>query len=221
MKKISLFGLALTASLVMFAQNYEKPTPMAVKTRFGIKAGVNLAELMTKGYPSGFEPGTQMKTSMHGGFFVNVPVGTGGLAVQPEILYSGAGSKITSTSGGLNPTTQNYEQDLRYIAVPVMLQWKSTGGIMVELGPQAAYLIQAKQDGPGETKTDNKSSFDKFDFSAGAGIGYLSRIGLGIGARYNWGFRNILDDGGNSNNTAKLKNQVINIGLSWYFGAGK
>src|SRR4051812_46222296 len=170
MKKISLFALGLTTSLAMFAQT-SKPTPMAVATRFGIKGGVNLAEFRLNGYSSGMQPNTNMKTSMNGGFFVNVPLGTNGLAVQPEVVYSGQGSKLTASTGGINPTMESYEQDLSYINVPVMLQWKSSGGFMIETGPQAGFLISAQKDGPGSTTSDNKDTYDKFDFSWGAGLG--------------------------------------------------
>jgi len=224
MKKISLFALGLTTSLAMFAQT-SKPTPMAVATRFGIKGGVNLAEFRLNGFAAGTQPNTNMKTSMNGGFFVNVPLGTNGLAVQPEVVYSGQGSKLSQTTTvGSITTTNNYEQDLSYINVPIMLQWKSAGGFLIETGPQAGFLVRAKQEGPGETETKNYDAYDKFDFSWGAGLGYLSRIGLGINARYNLGLSNSIEDGGgnnSSNDGREAKNKVVQIGLFWAFGAGK
>src|SRR5215208_1272257 len=111
MKKISLIVLALSTSLATFAQN-SQPTTMAVQTRFGIKAGVNLAELKTANYPA-TDPETNLKTSVHAGFLVNIPCGTGGFAVQPELLYSRQGSKMSQkTTIGTVTTTSNFEQDL-------------------------------------------------------------------------------------------------------------
>src|SRR5438874_10078877 len=95
MKKISLFALALSTSLAMFAQNNQNVTPMADKVYFGIKGGVNLAEFRVHDYPTHL--GTEMKTSMHGGFLVNIPV-AGSFHVQPELIYSGEGSKLTETT---------------------------------------------------------------------------------------------------------------------------
>jgi hypothetical protein len=223
MKKISLFALALTTSVAMFAQNYEKTTPMATAPRFGIKAGVNLAEMRANGYASGSQPSSEMKTSMNGGFFYNAPLGTGGLAIQPELVYSGQGGKMSTPAMGTTPAT-NSEQDLSYINLPIMLQWKAPGGFFVETGPQAGYLIRGKLETGTTGNTDNKDQFDHFDFSWGAGLGYLSRIGLGINARYNLGLSNVLEDnGGNnsSNDGPELKNKVVQIGLFWQFGAGK
>ena len=70
-----------------------------------------------------------------------------------------------------------------------------------------------------EDGTENKESFKPFDFSAGVGVGFLSRIGLGVGARYNHGFRNVLDNDGDNN--PYLRNSVVNIGLQYHFGAAK
>ncbi|HEU4469910.1 MAG TPA: porin family protein [Flavisolibacter sp.] len=222
MKKISLFALALTTSLAMYAQN-ENVAPMAIKPRFGIKAGANLAKLRPQNYPNGTELETNLHTSVHAGFLANIPFGTGGFALQPEVLYSGQGSKMSQmTTVGTVTTETKYEQDLSYLTVPIMLQWKSRGGFFVETGPQVGFLLNAQAEGPGSTNTDNEDAFENFDFSWGAGIGYLSRIGLGIGARYNHGISNILTNEVNTGGgEPELKNSVINIGLFWHFGAGK
>src|SRR4051812_42841373 len=157
MKKISSIALVLITSLAASAQTEtSKPTPMAITTRFGIKAGVNLAKLRPSDDDNQYS--TNLKTTFGGGAFVNIPLGTGGVAVQPEVLYSRQGSKITQTTTvGTSTTTNTYEQDLGYITVPVMLQWKSTGGFYVETGPQAGFLIAAQQEGPGtDNETENK-----------------------------------------------------------------
>lgn len=220
MKKISLFALVLSTSMVVLAQNSSTFSPS-----FGIKAGVNLAQFQTNNFASGTEPDVSRKTSAHGGVFMNAPLGTGGFAIQPELLYSRQGSKVKQTvMVGTVAQTSEYDQELNYITLPIMLQWKTAGGVFIETGPQPGYLIKAQQDGPGSTETDNKSSFDKFDLSWGAGLGYLSKIGLGIGARYNYGLTNTVEDGGgnnSSNDGPELKNSVIQVGLSWRFGANK
>ena len=58
MKKISFIVFALSIGLVTFAQN-ENVTPMAVNTRFGIKAGVNLAKLRPSDFATN-EPQTNL-----------------------------------------------------------------------------------------------------------------------------------------------------------------
>ena len=57
-----------------------------------------------------------------------------------------------------------------------------------------------------------------------AGLGFVSKAGLGIGARYVYGLTNTIEDnGGNnsSNSGPELKNSVIQIGLSWRLPTGK
>jgi hypothetical protein len=218
MKKISFLAVVLGTSMALFAQNSSTFSPS-----FGVKAGLILAKLKANDFPSGSEPDVSNKKSAFGGVFMNAPLGTGGLAIQPELLYSRQGGKFTQTTTvGTSTQTLEYDEDLTYVTLPLMVQWKTTGGVFVETGPQAGYLVKAKQDGPGNTEMSNKSSFDKFDLSWGAGLGYLSKMGLGIGARYNFGLTNTLEDGGgnnSSNNGPELKNAVIQVDLSWRFGA--
>jgi len=219
MKKISLIALALTTSLAMFAQDNQLTTPMAKKTYFGLTGGVNLATFRVNDY----EPhiGTNMKTTWHGGIFANIPL-SGPIYLQPEAIYSGQGSKLVeyTTTG----TRVSSEQDLGYIAVPIMFQFKSTKGFFVELGPQPAFLIKGQKEMTDGSESDNKSSFDNFDIALNGGIGYTSRIGLGLHARYSWGLSNTLEDGGgnnSSNSGPELKNSVVQIGLHYMFGAYK
>ncbi|HVG12254.1 MAG TPA: porin family protein, partial [Flavisolibacter sp.] len=154
------------------------------------------------------------------GLFANIPIG-GLLRFQPELLYNSMGAKVKATTVATGSTlTESYEQDLTYISLPLMLQVQSPGGFFVEAGPQVSYLVDATKDGPGETETENEPIFDKIDIGASAGIGYMSRVGLGIGARYNFGLTNILDEG-QSKDGPELKNRVLSIGLVYQFGANK
>jgi len=218
MKKISFIALAIFTSSALFAQN-ENTTPMASAVRFGIKAGANLSKLRPSQVPAGTDVSTNLHTSIAGGFLVNIPVGTGGLAVQPEVLYNGQGSKMNVKTSGLGGTTLKYEQDLSYLSVPVMLQFKTTSGLYFELGPQASFLLKANQEGQG-FDNDNKDDFENFEFAGNAGLGYMTRVGLGIGARYSHGFSNVLNNE-TPNEDVKLRHSVINIGLFYHFGANK
>ena len=225
MKKISLFLLVSTVSVISFAQSQTQPqliTPMSVETRFGIKGGVNLAtlEIDDESTP---DMNTNMKTAFHGGVFVNIPLSSN-FRFQPEVLYSSHGTKsgvrssTESTLAGIN------EYDFRYIAVPLMFQWMSTGGFFVELGPQFSYLAKANGDRLHDNSVELKNSnyVKKTDFAGDAGIGYLSRIGLGVNARYVHGFSNVWNNEESPSTTdAKYKNRVVQIGLSYHFGAGK
>jgi hypothetical protein len=197
---------------------------MTKKAYFGVKAGANMANLRQENLAT--QTSIDNKTTLHGGFFVNLPLG-GNVHLQPEILYNGQGAKLTTRStNALNqPVTTITEQDLNYISLPIMLQVRSQSGLFLEFGPQASYLIRAKMDGNGmQGEVDNKRSFDNFDIAANGGIGWVSRVGFGINARYSHGLSNILEDGGGNNspnNGPEYKNSTFQIGLFYMFGAGK
>ena len=196
-------------------------TPMTSKTRFGLHGGINMARLLAKEFTGTADPGTKNKTSYHVGAFVNIPLG-GMLKLQPELVFSSQGAKMeeTATAGG---TTRNYsyEEDLDYVNLPVMLQLQTIGGFFVETGPQFSYLIDAKQKGMSPISTIEETDLDpfrdNFDIGWGLGVGYLSRIGLGAHARYNYGIRNIVQE--NDTNVGELRNSVLQFGLVYQFGA--
>ena len=226
MKKISFVAVALATSLAVFAQNQQPKlrTDMTVTTRFGIKGGVNLDKMHADGYSSASDFNSKMKTAFNGGVFVNVPLSTN-FRFQPEVVYSNQGGKNSvNTAIPTGTVTTHFKSELNYINVPLMFQLQSTPGVFVELGPQFGYLLSAKNkstDG-GNTEMDIKNQLKKWDVAAAGGIGYLSRIGLGINARYNYGFTNILDEdySGYTSGT-ELKNRVYQIGLFYQFGAAK
>ncbi|HUQ96435.1 MAG TPA: porin family protein, partial [Chitinophagaceae bacterium] len=198
-------------------------TPMAIKTRFGIKGGVNMAMLSAKEFVASAKPETNNKTSYYAGAFVNIPLGAM-LKLQPELVFSSQGSKMqetVTTTGGSR--TFNYEEDLDYLNLPVMFQLQTPGGFVVETGPQFSYLIDAKQKGTSPISTSNETDLDpyrdNFDIAWAVGVGYISRIGLGINARYNYGIRNIVQE--NDVNIGELRNRVLQFGLSYQFGANK
>src|SRR5437868_7203669 len=117
MKKISLLTLALSTCIAVFAQHLT--TPMGNQTRFGIKGAANLSELkMSSTNNSGEMPNTQNRTSFTGGFLANLPLGNM-FRLQPELEYSGEGSKMSQTITTLGSTT-TYTADLKlnYINLP-------------------------------------------------------------------------------------------------------
>lgn len=230
MKKVSVFTLALFAGMAVYAQSSPQlRTPMPVETRFGIKAGVNMAKFKVgkDDFPSSIPaPHATSNTSFNAGVFVNVPL-SDAIRFQPELLYSGEGSKL---SGSVLGTNYQQTANLRYLTLPLMFQAQTSSGFFVELGPQFGYLLSAKSenDSPGASgdKTDIKDYLDKFDFAVNGGIGYLSRMGLGINARYSYGITNVIDiknnDAGSDFYTdGELQNQVIQVGLFYQFGANK
>jgi hypothetical protein len=88
-----------------------------------------------------------------------------------------------------------------------LLKYRSNFGLYVEAGPQVGML--ASEDVKG-------LSFDKFakklDVAAAGGIGYQSKIGLGIGVRYVYGLSTVGDfDASNIKNDFKNNNLQASI----------
>lgn len=224
MKKISLIASALVASTALFAQNQPQlRTPMSVEPRFGIKGGVNIAKMDNDGFSSGSNFRSESKTGYYAGFLANIPI-SGNFRFQPEVVYSRQGGKNTQ-SNGVGGGSSSYAMNLDYINIPLMLQMQSAGGFFAELGPQVGFLISGKSKGissGNNAEIDIKNQLSKMDIAAVGGIGYLSRVGLGINARYNYGLKNVLDDKASTYTSGqKLKNRGFQIGLFYQFGASE
>ena len=220
MKKISVFVLAVAASVTVVAQetNPQLRTPRTNKVHFGLDAGVNLARLdaNSEDFTSGATPSTNNKTAFHAGAFVNVPLSSM-VSLKPQVLYSKQGGKLREGS-------TSFEEDLDYLYVaPVTLSVMSKGGFTVETGPMVGFLLGASRENlTNNTSADIKDTRKTTDFMWSGGLGYLSRIGLGVHARYAHGLSNVLNADDDSQQSAgKLQNRVIQLGLSYHFGAHK
>jgi hypothetical protein len=223
MKKISLFALALVTGVVLNAQESDPQlrTSGEVKTRFGIRAGVNLASVnLSEGnsVSEGAVNGANSKTSYNAGILVNVPLGATAFRFQPELNFSSQGARFLGGSGA----GFSYEQDLNYLNVPLNFQLTAKNGLFVQTGPQVGFLMSANtKDATGTgapTNGENKGSFDKIDLAWSAGVGYLSRAGLGIDARYNMGLRNLREDNAPAMMQGNWRNNVGQISLIYQFG---
>jgi len=176
--------------------------------KFGLKAGLNLSNI------SGSEvSGAKMKTDFNGGAFVQIPVGEM-FAVQPEVVYSGQGTK-SSFDGA------DFKINLGYVNVPVLFQYHHPSGFFAGTGTQVGFLLSAKEKA-GSDHVDIKSQFKSVDFSWAFGVGYLFKpVNVGIEARFNQGISNVISSEGQQGSSATAHNQVIQIGLIYLFGGGK
>lgn len=183
-------------------------TPKILKASIGIKAGLNLANINNGQSGLDFSPG--MKADFHAGAFLNLhfgyrnegsPVGTGLFGLQPEVLYSRQGFII-------NDNAVNFD----YITVPIMVKLYVTPDFNIEVGPYIGYLLSVS---PNNTVISN-AQISLSDLQGGmdagisAGVGYEFKMGLTVGARYNYG---LSDMAGN----LAWKNNVIAVSVGWKF----
>jgi hypothetical protein len=232
MKKICFLTLGLVGCFgLLNAQNTgddkaHKPvrTEMSTKTRFGIKAGVNMANINMDDEVATTDFKTNGITSWHAGLFANLPLGTGNLRLQPELLYSRQGSRIKETGTGAPAGQDLYDLNLSYLSVPIMFQFTHhDGGLYFELGPTLSFLTTANREYDNGSEVDYKDAIKKTDFAASAGLGYLTRVGVGLSARYNYGISNVFnsDDATAAEKTREFSTRLLQVGLVYHFGAHK
>ncbi len=214
-----LAGAGLAASLMLFAgqvQAQDNPGP-----KFGVKGGVNFAQLFVD------QPNAEdenMKIGYHAGLFGKIPV-TSFLAIQPELLYTNTGSKVTyggsDLANSLGIQQGEVRFNLNYIQLPVLLTG-NIGAFNIHAGPYASYLVGAnvKDLKPADLNSNvvadlNTSDFNRVDYGLAGGIG-VDLKGFTIGARYNYGLREI----GNSGLAGRLTSNSRNSVAQLYIGFG-
>ena len=198
-------------------------TPMSNKIRFGLAGGVNFAKLTIdndKNLADSLD--INGRATFHFGGLVNIPIGDN-VSFIPGVYYSGQGGSIgNNRAAAVNEG--DYDLALHYIDVPLVLNYRMPSGIYLEVGAQPGFLVGAKQkftSGPlNEKEVDVKDAYDGFNVSALGGLGYMTRIGLGFGARYNFGLSNILEEG-QAKDGRENKIRTIQVGLTYQFGAHK
>jgi hypothetical protein len=184
MKKI-LFIVAILLSNISFAQKF----------RAGIKTGFNVSSF------TGTDLGTVTKKAifgLHGGGYLNFSISK--FSLQTEALVSTQGAKLDSLTGsGILKLT--------YLAVPIMLRYRSMFGIVAEIGPQFGFKLDEK------VGNSTINDFGKnLDLGFAAGIGWQLKNGLGVGARYTVGLSKVGEFSTSSINP-DYKNSVVQISL--------
>lgn len=177
MKKINVILL-----LVLFQISYSQ------SIKFGLKAGINYANA------TGSEIKTKAITNYHAGF-VAVASLTKGIAIQPELLYSTQGATYKTA-------TKDFKNKLGYITIPILLKINLSKSVLLELGPQAGFLLSEKN------KFDaNKSN--TFDFTANVGLGLKITENVFAQARYGLGLTE-------TKTNSDIKNSVFQLSLGFF-----
>jgi len=214
MKTTKIFLLtALVAMTVSFAkaQDQDPLTP-----KFGIKGGINLANLR-----SGDEASDEnLKVGLNLGLMAKMPV-TRGFAIQPEILYSSQGSKIDYNN--FLAGKGEYRFNLNYVQVPVLAVINLGEYFNIHAGPYASFLTSANvkdlnNNGTIENIKDyDVDNFNRFDYGLAGGVAFESK-GFTLGARYNYGLKEIGKSGsavGNATNDLKNNFGTVYVGFTF------
>jgi hypothetical protein len=213
MKKINarITGI-LVLSLILSISILKGQSSDENKTRFGIKAGLNISNMYTKD--------VQDKNTIlgfNGGLFLKVPV-TSGFAVQPELLYTTKGSELTYNSfvNGKASFTLNY------VELPVLAVINLTKIVNIYGGVYISTLTSVVVKNKSDVDLFNfenelkKSDFEMYDWGlvGGAGLDF-NKVSLGI--RYEYGMKPVGKERsflGQSYRFPDARNSTIQIYLS-------
>ncbi|MBC8109449.1 MAG: PorT family protein [Verrucomicrobia bacterium] len=200
---VFVFLLMLTSNA--FAQDFPK-------TSFGIKGGVNFSNFY-KGDLDDKDVRTGFNAGVYGRFVL-----AEGIALQPELLYSTRGGESTYNGFGGGRATLK----LDYIEVPVLVVVNVVPFLNIHVGPYVGFLASAKATNVNEDNVFNfedeldKDSFENVDFGIAGGVG-VDINKFHIGARYNYGLRDIGKDKTFSVTSYSLRDQR-NSAVQLYVG---
>lgn|SRR5690606_20280781 len=209
MKKLNI-GLALGFILCALSPAISQDNP----TRIGVKGGVNFANFRVDEVAD-----NNLKVGLNLGLFAKLPIGDA-FAVQPEILYSSKGSKLTYDN--FIQGEGEYRFNLNYIEVPVLAVFSLGEHFNIHAGPYIAYLTSSnikdmEDDGTIDTIKDiDVDNFNRLDYGLAAGIG-IDVNGFIAGVRYNYGLKEV---GKSDNVTGELLDDSKNSAATIYIGFG-
>jgi hypothetical protein len=195
MNKIFLTITTIMAVYFVNAQDVKTDGNDVIK--FGVKAGINLANLTSN-------EDLSMRIGFHVGGFMQYKLSEK-FALQPELLFSTQGAKYQGSgalSGYVISVESNYK--LAYLNLPVMAKYYVSNKFSFEAGPQIGFLLSAKNEFDysgtllGEPISDSgeidiKDDFNSFDFGINFGAGYDFNDKISLGLRYNLGLSDVSD----------------------------
>jgi len=223
MKKLTSFNfysvliswVVLMCGTSVYAQQQETSNETKFTPKFGIKGGVNFANLYVDHVQD-----EHVKIGLNAGFYAKLPVFKG-LSIQPELLYSSKGSK--DTYNNVLQGTGEYRFNLNYIETPLLMVFNITPNFNLNAGAYVAYLASANvknmnSDGTiSGVKDLNADSFNRFDYGFVGGLG-IDIENVTLGARYNYGMQKIGKPGQLSGDlTNNSKNSVATLFIGFAF----
>jgi len=214
--KLSVMLAAALLAVVVSASAQEQQTSSdnGLKTKLGIKGGLNLTTLYSSDVST-----SHMKAGFNAGIFAKFPI-TRGFSLQPELLYTLKGAK--STYNNFIQGSGEYRFNLGYIELPLLAVVNITPAFNIHAGGYAAYLTNANvknvnNNGDIQGATDlNADNFNRWDYGLAGGAGFDIE-NFTIGARYNYGLSHI---GKSDNLSGQFAGGMKNAGFSFYIGFG-
>ena len=188
-------------------------TQMATAQRFGLKGGVNFANMTISAMGMGVSP--KSLTGFHAGFVGDFQIKES-FFFNSGILYSLKGFKIDSDG-------ETGSENINYLVVPLNMAYKfpikDNSKFLIQAGPYLGYALNGKSKSGGESSDIEFGSggMNRLDYGVGFGAG-IEFGSVTATLNYELGLANLVDD---PSSETKLKNKVIQISLSYMFGTTK
>lgn len=176
--------ILLTAFLLVLSINTQ-----AQLLQIGAKAGLNYANF------SGTSIQTDAITSYHAGLLAEIKL-LDQLAIQPELMYTTQGATYKTALG-------DFENELGYIAIPVLAKIYLSKSFSLELGPQASFLLSEKNN-------FDLNNSNTFDFAVDAGLSFKITKNIFLQGRYVLGLTEV-------SSNAESKNSVLQFSAGLMF----
>lgn len=167
------------------------------KINIGFKGGANINKLTGQSFSDRFSFG------YHLGGYVSVGVGKK-FAIQPEILFNQINVDTSSSFSSVYKFNQVDKVQLKYLSIPLLLNYKPVKFITLQAGPQFGILMNKSN-----TLLENgRDAFKAGDFSMLGGV-QLNVSHFIVYGRYAVGLNNLND----LDNKEKWKSQSIQLGV--------
>lgn len=186
--KFLTLATMLFVSSVAFSQDFT----------FGIKGGATMNKLSGKSFKEEFSFG------YHVGAFATVGLGKK-FSIQPEALFNQVNLDTASNFSAVSPNFNRVKDvQLKYLTIPILLNYNLSNLFALQLGPQFGVLIDQDKD----LLRNGEDAFKKGDFSMVGGV-QLKLLKFRVYGRYVIGLNDVSD----APNTGEWKNQSIQLGV--------
>jgi hypothetical protein len=167
--------------------------------KLGVKAGASMNKISGKSFKEQFTFGYQL------GGFAEIKL-TNKFGIQPELLFGQVNVDTSSSFSSIYQFNNVSKIQLKYISIPILLNYKLSPGITLQAGPQFGIVSD-------KNKTLLKNGADAFkngDFSMLGGV-QIKLSNFRVYGRYAIGLSN-LDNIGDKD---KWKSQSIQFGVGF------
>jgi hypothetical protein len=206
MKRLLLLTATLFVATGAFAQNFQ----------WGIKAGVNIANVTNSDNMADFKP------ALYAGLFTEFILGKH-IGIQPELVYSQQGFMTTTDLSGTGMGgVVDAKYRMNYLNLPILVKLYVVKYLSIDFGPQFGYSLSRNVVIDGRTIELDEAmdaaneilgtnyKFNDFDVSFAVGLSYKIEGKFDISARYNIGLNDYVKGD-------PSKHSVIQVGFGYRF----